>query len=260
MNKEGISHIEVILSFLIFIGFVIFALYFFSPFEGSRLIESSLAYAITEISKNASVNLESYSIKLNPQTRGEIGKVLEIEVRDVDVNKNARVENYLGENVPSRRELNNPNIIRIKLEDSLYGFEGDEGFALIKFSEDIDPYSNPSLLDGNVLVPANGEELYEIGTSNKIKVVSEKRIVELKNIYERSGDDYQRLKQSFNLPNRVNFGFGILFDNIDKIEPNISIPKGIAVFSSSKRIEVLRNISPDKMGKIVFADFIVRVW
>ncbi len=261
MNSRGISHIEVILSFLIFIGFVIFALYFFSPFENSRLVESSLSYALSEVIKNTSIEVDSYSIKLDKETRKNIGKIIEVEIKGVNDNKNVRVESYIGEVVPSRRETGNKDIVRIKLDDKLYGFNGDDGFAIIKFSEDISAYKSPGELDGPILIPEDGKRLYEAGASNKIELISEKRINDLKVIYEKSTEDYRKIKKKFNLPNGVNFGFSLIFDDGKKIETNEDIPNGIKVDANSKRMELLeKNSEENKNDRIVLGDLTVKIW
>jgi len=63
--KRGISHIEMILSFVIFVSAVGLALYFFSPTDSSRLVESTLGYSLREIGQNTSVTLEGVSIGIN---------------------------------------------------------------------------------------------------------------------------------------------------------------------------------------------------
>ena len=258
MNKRGISHIEVILSFLIFIGFVIFALYFFSPFKADRVIGSSLSYAVKEIIKNASVEIDSYSIRLNANTKDDIGKIIEIRIEGLNSKKNVRAESYIGEEISSRREAGNNDIIRIRLDNKLYGFNGNEGFVILKFSEDIDKYGNSNDLNG---ILADEENLYEIGTINKIKIVSEKRIIELKNIYEKGSEDYKNIKKNFNLPNRVNFAFSLSFDNGEKIEAKQDIPKGLGVFPNLQRIEVLQKDSDkNKNDRINFGDLTIIIW
>ena len=242
LNKGGISHIEVMLSFLIFIGFVIFALYFFSPIQTSRLVESSLSYAFREVKINVSVELESYSVSLN--LTSVIVDTIAVNLSNSLVNANVRAENYLETVVPSMRDSNNPNIIYFEWADTNYG--SGKGFVIIKLSEDFEPYS------GTVNSTAVDEDLYGIASSNTVKLISEKRILALKDLYI---GDYVSLKERFNLPGRVGFGFGLVFDENDKIEAQEEVPKGVEVFSDSERVEVLRT-----NGNIEFADLIVEIW
>lgn len=245
MNKRGISHIEVLLSFLIFIGFVIFALYFFSPIKTSRLIESSLSYAFREIKENASIDIETYSVKL-PDTQPidttsrEIS-VMSVEIKGVDSNKNVRVEDYSGIEVNSERA---GDIVNFELAS----FYQDQNIhlAIIKFSEDFDPSTQPQ--------DDKTDTGYTIASSKTIRLISDKRITALANDYSSGEANYLKLKDSFNLPNGANFGFSLKFNDIE-IKAERVIPEGVEVFSDVERVEVLRS-----NGEIEFADLAVRVW
>ena len=63
--KKGISHIEIILAFVLFIGFVGFALFFFRPTDTSRLVDTSLIYTFDEIEKKAGVEVGEYVVKIS---------------------------------------------------------------------------------------------------------------------------------------------------------------------------------------------------
>lgn len=241
MNKRGISHIEMMLSFLIFIGFVIFALYFFSPAQTSRLVESSLSYAFREVNNNVSVELESYSISLN---LASVGDSLAVELPSSLENANVRVENYLGEVIPSQRDGSNGDIIYFEKAGSEYG--NGKGFVVIKLSEDIEPYT------GQVSSVTIDRTLYSIASSNIAELISEKRMSELKILYD---GEYNSLKNDFNLPDRVEFGFGLAFDENDKINAEREIPKGREVFLKKERVEVLR-----VNGQSQFADLTIKIW
>ncbi|MEK6843953.1 MAG: hypothetical protein AABX83_00855 [Nanoarchaeota archaeon] len=242
MNKRGISHIEVMLSFLIFAGFVIFALYFFNPFQqSSRLIDSSLDYAIREIINNATVNLETFSITMDVSGGGIIRK---IKIAGVDNSKNAVVENRHGAIVPSRRDGNSDNT---EFDTSLvHDNDPTKGFAIFKFSYD---FPQGTLTGGGGQLE---EDKYKITSYNNLELLSENKIKELNNSYN---IDYQNLKKGFNLPERVDFGFMLEFNSNDFIEAQKKVPQGVELFSDLKRVEVLRT-----NGKVQFANLIVRVW
>lgn len=257
MGERGISHIEVLLSFLIFVGFVIFALYFFSPTQTSRLINSSLSYATRSISEDVSVELFTYPVKIAPRPSGE-EDVIEVEIKeDIPENMEIRVENYNGEdNIPADRfdvnENDNKEKVRFKLDDKLYKDTGStNGFAFLKFSEDFVPYPEGEelkRLSGKInLIKLNS---YEVGAAEKKEVVSEKRASELEGSYN---NDYNKLKERFNLPKTVNFEFALFGDKI-KIEAKKDSPASGEVAVNTKRAEVLRND-----GTVVFADLIVRI-
>lgn len=68
MNKRGASHVEMIIAFVLFTGFLISALIFFSPTRTSRLVDSTLAYAFNEIQDASITRLTTYSIKIKENT------------------------------------------------------------------------------------------------------------------------------------------------------------------------------------------------
>ena len=94
MKKRGLSHIEVLFSFLIFVGFVMLALYFFSPFRSGRLVDTSLDYAMREVKKNVFVEVESFSYKLDVKELFDNGEAIgRIQIEDVDSLKKVAVKN-----------------------------------------------------------------------------------------------------------------------------------------------------------------------
>jgi hypothetical protein len=235
MNKRGISHIEVLLSFLIFIGFVIFALYFFSPIKTSRLVESSTSYAFNEIIEVSSVEVEIYSASLTG-----LSPVVEVTLPSSLVNANARVENYLGVELPSSKQ---GDTICFEGTNAGYGSGGD-GFVTIKLSEDLEPN-----IPG---ASCPGVASYTLASSSSNKVLSEKRVLELKTSYD---GNYVALKQSFNLPGRVEFGFLVEFDDGRTINAMRGRQSNVEIFSDMERIEIL-SVS----GNVEFADLTVEIW
>src|SRR3989344_2949597 len=93
MNKKGMSHVEIILSFVIFITAVGFALYFFNPGDSDRLVESSLTYAFTEISENTSLEIKIFTVLIkhdNPINENSIA------FNFSGIGEETRVETYEG--------------------------------------------------------------------------------------------------------------------------------------------------------------------
>jgi hypothetical protein len=236
-RKRGISHVEVVMSFMIFIVAVGFALYFFNPGDSDRLVESSLTYAFREIYKNASVGVETFSVKINASEIPAGTDVIALNIPGVK--GNAVVENYDGEIFESMKQ---GDLVFVKSE---VGWASEE-FIFVRFSEDF--------VNGVVSPAVLNEGYYELGSSNFKEVVSEKKFLLLNETYY---SDYLALKGkgNFNLPERVNFGFSLVFDEADSINSEVEIPSGFEVFSDTERIEVVR-----ADGKIAFADLLVKVW
>ncbi len=252
MKKRGLSHIEVILSFIIFIGAVGFALYFFSPTNSSRLVDTSLDYVNREISKNITVNLKTYSISINNSgNQVNDAHVLAVNISGICENANGIVKavNLSGYNFSSgvgngnnKCNSQHEDIVLIKNENW-----AAEDFVYLKLSEDFDESS------GNVGGdPRPNPDFYKLSTVNSEDLFSEKRILNLNKTYY---EDYYGLKKQFNLPGRVNFGFSFSFTNDDEIKVENPVPSGLEVFSKVDRVEVLR-----KNGKVEYADFTMKVW
>ena len=233
MDKRGLSHIEIIMSFVIFIGFLIFAFYFFNPLKADRVLDASLYYTNDEILKNVSVSLESYSVILGePGGISGPSGIVEIPLNaTIEGDIKVRVENYNGVNLSASYSNNVVN----------FDSEGND-FVKIMFSE---VFPEQSFING-------GEANYTIASSNIESLISEKRVLELKDYYENS---YPELKAFFNIPNRIDFGFQIIFNENDSIIAEKEIPQGIKVLVQEKRIEVIR-----EGGEIVFTDLIIKVW
>ena len=239
MQKRGLSHIEVIMSFILFSAAVGFALYFFSPFNSTRLVDSSLTYTFREITNNASVDVQTLSIKLN-NGGNKIGNILAIRIDEVSANGlRSRVEMSDGTVVVSHLEN---NIVYVR---NTIPHWDENDFIIVKLSQDFD--QTPSIPAVSV-----NESFYEVISSTSETLISEKKIIELREKYL---IDYLGIKTDFNLPNRVNFGFSVFFDADDKIEAKREIAQGLDVFSSSERRPILKS-----NGEIKFADVSVSVW
>ncbi len=243
------THIEIILSFIIFVTAVGFALYFFSPTRTSRLVDTSLEYVERELAENASVILKTYSIIVNNTGYQIPSNVIAIEIDNLCGNLDNVIiaENISGSKLNSKIKGSNsnkcPNVNENKIIVQNEWKEKD--FIFIKVSEGI-MQAESSL--GNAEV---NNTYYQISTSDVKKLLSEKKLDDLNISYYQ---DYLSLKKEFNIPGRVNFGFKItLSDKI--ISAERFIPSGLEVYSKIKRIEILR-----RNGEIEYADLTLKVW
>ncbi len=228
--KRGSGHIEVIVSFVIFIAAVSFAFYFFNPGNPERVVESSLDYTISSVMKEVSSAVEMYSVKLNKE--GIIGIDLEISV-----GKGVYAQNAKGERVNS--SFHNGAVY---LD---WQGQGIAESATIIVSEEL----NNSVWTS---YPVINENDYVLGSTREDKIASEKKILELNRSYY---EDYLGLKKRFNLPNRANFGFIFAFPEGDKIVSESQRPEDSEIFSRGSKVPVLRN-----NGKISISEFTAEVW
>lgn len=239
MLKRGAGHVEAILSFVIFIGFISTALVFFTPKGGSEIIDSTLNYAVLSLLKNISVDLESYSVKIYtenvPSGQNTIAIEFPTEISTIPPNFKARAETYNGRTLSATR---NGNVVYVNNEG--------EDFVVIRFSEDINEN------DASVSSPSVDRSYYTVASSSSRKVVSEKRLLILNDSYYK---DYETVRDSLNIPGQVSFGFSASTPT-KTIIAETDIPSGLDVYSSISRRELL--IQED--GALSFGELGVKIW
>ena len=197
MNKEGASHIEVILAFVLFVGFIMFALYFFNPLNSSRLVDTSVDYLLNEIREKTEVAVDFYSLKIDSSVSDES---IQLDYPDdVDTSKNVASEGEDGEILDSRVAGNNIFVDR-----------KNNDFIKLKFSETITENDNCCQNAKNLEAQGNEGKKYILASSNKRNIISEKKISEINKTYY---ENYNALKEEFNLPGRVNFAIVFFLSN-----------------------------------------------
>jgi len=239
MNKRGLSHIEIILGFVLFASAIFFIFYFFDVGKVNKDNESIGIYVFNQIKKNISTEVISYSVKINPFVLSSDKKVA-IELNEEIPNDfKLRAENYTGEKLPAKRD----NIDRKKVYVDL---KEDLDYVRLLFCKDIDSqegnFQNPTLIPG----------AYEIVSREDYSVISQKKAEELKGLYDAQ---YSILKKSFAVPNKINFGFELIFSDTEFIKAENATPLRAEVYSKITRSEVIKS-----NGERVFADYGVKVW
>lgn len=242
MKKRGISHVEVILAFVIFIVAVGFGLFFFNAGGGGRIVDATITYLFTEIDKNTTVSVEVFSVNVTEEVVGiPFGDVLVLNFSGIQ--GETRVENYEGENLSSSRGGVDDELVYVH-SDSWAGGE----FLFVSFGDEF--------LDDRVTgSPENHNESYYIlGSSESQNLISEKRFILLNQTYSA---DYDGLKSqdNFNIPDRADFGFSLVFGEGDEIVAKKEVPDGFEVYGERKRVRVLR-----VDGSKAYADLLVKVW
>ena len=233
-GKRGLGHIEMILSFVLFAGFLIFGLYFFNPINNDRVLDSSSEYAYDEIIDNTTTTMIGYSVVVGENVPNGAIKI-ELDRGEADGN-GIRIENYT-ENTKPFDEANGLVIDR-----------AGDNFLRIDFGDFV---SNKGAFKASTSTPLVLGSDFFVSSSDTKRIVTELRLEKLNASYY---SDYLGLKQRFNLPNRIDFGFTVDMGD-RKIKSMNEIPTGIEVFSKSERIEILR-----KNGKVEYADLVVSVW
>ncbi|MBI3333973.1 hypothetical protein HYZ97_00615 [Candidatus Pacearchaeota archaeon] len=230
MSRRGFSHIEMVLAFLIFIAVLFFSLYFLSVKSSSQLAEASLEHATEEFIENVSIDVPSYTLKLNSGSG-----IIAVSLPGYG-NARSAVENEEEALVPSIYENN------ILYFDS----SGGSRYFIVRLSPDIDladPFSERPLV--NPLA-------YQLSESAPLRVLSERKILALNETYYRA---YPSLQERFTLGQNVQIGYQIIFSDSEMVILEQPILERTDVFSSSARKEVIRT-----SGAIVFAEVRSAVW
>ncbi len=236
MNHRGVSHVEVILAFVLFIGFLGFALFFFSPFNNDRVLDSTLYYADDAIAANLTSVIPVYAVVIDPSISDQI---ITISLSN-PANENIRVENNEGARVDGQHNLNRVTI-------NTGSNTGTQRYYTIFINNEFNEAA--FMPPGAVQVPNNR---YTISSYDERAMVSERNVLSLRTTYD---NDYTTLKDQFNLPGRVDFGFELVFDDGTRITAERQLPQGVDVVVQRSRVEVLRT-----NGAMEFADLLVKVW
>ncbi len=242
---RGSAHIEVIISFILFMGFLIFGLYFFNPLDTTRVLDSTLYYAHDEILKNFSTTVYTYGMSIRPAEAGDDFIVATLKLDDFGLNvssfRGVRIEDSAGEEV----SLYYDNRTR-----TIYFSKGVRDFFRFTFG-DLTTHQNRDLLvqGYETLLP----ERYVISSTDVRGVYSERAALVLRNRYTAN---YAPLKEELNLPRRVDFDFVMRVGDRVIVEATQPIPEQVEIYAKQQRIEIIGNSS----GLLEFAELGVRVW
>lgn len=237
MQKRGVSHIEVILSFVLFITAVAFIIAVFNPVSSGTDNSGQLSQAITILQKNVSVKLVEIALKLNISTNNITFLVQNFNFEDV----NASAVDYLG----NRLKTYNMNSLDVCIESNSVG--PIPSFVYIRASRDI--LLNTSNSDACSTI---NETYYEISSINERQVVSELKLIDINKTYYSGYSDF---KNNLGLNSIQNFNFEVDFPDGYVVEGNRTITPHSEVKSVTKQIEIVR-----KNGEIQFANLIVKIW
>lgn len=238
MLKKGISHIEVVLAFIIFMGAIIFIVLVFHPHIAPVDDSTQLSQLVESIKKSASTQI----FEIGAKTDSSEGS-LSIKIPNLTLsNAGVRARDYLGNQANASAQQDGDDEI-ICLTASQNG--EIPYFIYIELSTDITP------IEGGCQTAAN-ESAYVISNINQRKVLSEKALLDLNNSYY---SDYQSLKAGLGLPAGEEFSFKVTFKDGSSIEGSKTIPKNTEIFSINKNVEALR-----ENGGVEFASINVKIW
>lgn len=227
-NKRGASsHLEMILSFVLFISFFFFVIIFLQPYETNVLTTSIVDGAYYNFMEYTTDEITTFSIKINDPIEECFTLRLNEVFQEYDTSFVYDEEDNLAESTISGEYL------RVNNEDSKSFFD----IILVKdMTKEIVTINCP-----------NEIENYLVGGTINEKIISYQKIEELKNQYD---SDYKSLKNVFAVPGRFDFAINSNLINLDR-----SIPDNVRVMAKSYNERVLL-----ENGTIINVEFIIRAW
>ncbi len=246
MNKKGVSHVEVILAFLLFIFAVFFILTLFPPWQAAVPQDNSkINQLLLKFQQNASTELSEMGIQMN-NAGNQLNNVnnLAFFIPLSQENLNSRIADIDGSIFDSYPQQNGSGYeICAQAQNGNWPY-----FFYIRTSQRI----AQSSLDSSACPPSVNEAYYTITSTEQRKVLSEKGILDLNDSYY---GNYSALKSYLGVSGQDNFDFMINFSDGKIIEGKTEIPQNLNVNSINKRMEVLR-----LDGETGFADVNIRIW
>lgn len=217
INKRGQGHIEVIISFALFAGFVTFILLFLRP--STKSVEIGLNSVENAVKSRIETNVSYFSVKIDRNNRNCFCFDSEYDVPEGIV-----VFNQDKEKVNSGKK--NGEIC----------IESNEGFFYVYVS---DEFAN----QGGIA--CQNQAIPEFGQLRNIKAVSYNKIENFKEDYERN---YNELKNSLGI---AYYDFSVKF--IDSIGQEIagmekSAPLGMPVYSRDNPVQIVYSDGNIKYG------------
>ncbi|MBI2047426.1 hypothetical protein HYT26_04680 [Candidatus Pacearchaeota archaeon] len=237
-GKRGAAHIEMILSFVLFISFLIFVFAFINPAKRIEPSKALLEIVNYEIDKNSSIDITTISIKLNHTPAALCFKINLLELGILGI---------IGSNKTIVKDADDSRVMSGKSGDNL-DIETSGDFYRIFASESFDNilYS----LSDCINFP---KENITIGQTSAKKAISFSRLAAFNSSY---AQDYNAARQSIKFPAGNDFGF-VLKDNSKNAIINAlkNKPNTAVVISKEEPINLVYD-----NGTIITAVLNTQVW
>jgi len=216
MNKIAITHIEIVLSFLIFLGFVIFLFVILSPFK-DRTNKNLVDFVYGGVYNKMKTDLSSISISFAVAPAG----CFSFGSSDLISNLNC-IEHHV-----IVKDENNVQV-NAKLEGNDFQIANSGKFYTIYCSDE---------LIGTNGINGCSSETPVLGVVRTKEVLAVSRI---NNFVSEYNSDYDALKRDINMPENSDFGFVINdLDGAPMFEGKKQRPTGVDVIVKTFPVEIL---------------------
>lgn len=221
LNKRGSAHLEIIMSFVIFVSFTLFLILSLEPTK-QNLLEDSILFSVKNaFFDNVTTNVTSVLVDTRKENGNECPQ------------SGACIPEELGE---SKKIIYN----KVGESECLYYL-----FVSEEFSEDLT--IRKCVQNEN----QESDKKYFLGYIEKQQVLSNRTLHEIKEEYNR---DYNASKARLKVPEVVDFAIKISDDSYN-YDLSRTIPDDAEVVSAVYRKKVLY-----ENGSVINQDFIIKVW
>lgn len=235
-NRRGIGHVEIILSFVIFIGFLIFLLVVFGPFKSAGVEEVYLDTLERGIKENTSIEVKFFSISLSHEQENCFCFDYNFDNVVVKNERDAFIEAFSKGGGNSRK-------ICINGGGKFFYVYSSEEFVEQKFDYNEEDCSQ--LTEGN----------YVFGLFSRYYFVSNNK---LRKLHKNSKEDYEKTKEGLGLPSSKDFSFNVReteFGEENILNDTREQPKGVRVSARDIPMQIIY-----KDGNLKYAIMNIRVW
>ena len=245
-GKKAVSHLEIIISFLIFTLFVFFIIYYLNPVRHQNINNVLFSILQDSVKKSTEVNLLETPLILNKEDVSICFIVPSpyISAQYLSVFKENKQQILYNSHGGTANKL------------AIYGNKNTGKIYYIYYSPD----QNLTNLDGTTLVSCNDLTLisilnnYSFSSTRTFKLYSFRKLVDLNKTYY---DDYTGLKNELNFPSGNDFNIFIrkTGENFNLISMENKKPEKIEVFAVEVSIQIMEN-----SGNIVSGILNIQVW
>lgn len=251
MNKKG-SHVDVILSFIIFVSFVVF---FYAMIQTNVIAKADktalLNFMGGQLVKNLTgTNLTAISIQVNPNSPRSCLALTGFMGNAGIGFMSVVLKNLTGENFPVYKSGSDLYIDMTQNQNAKsFKVYYSPNFSII--SDNVLGNCNPAL---QINPPNNPPNTYSINKKEDYtyNYIWESSIGSLIKSYNQ---DYISVKEWFNVSLADNFGFSFIYQNNTIVSSNETIPSTINVYSQSFPVAYISANSSLASGNLI-----VRIW
>lgn len=235
-NRKG-SHVGVILSFMIFITFLVFIypLLIKPVIETNKVNQYVLDDLKTKLTEEASAELTISSVETSTNTNQNCIELKNF-ISATEINSNIIVKNSNGVNQQGYVSGNNLKIDRN---------DNNNVFFKVSYSREFEALSE-TIINCEIIQENN----YEIGLIRTDKYIFETKIINLTKEYE---INYEGLKTILGLPLRNEFDFSFIYGNKTSIGTKKEV--SISIYAEEISVQYINKNGDISSGKIN-----IRVW